>query len=61
MPGTVTSLQRCPGHREPMEFLEVARFDDEGIEGDEHRSPESIRQVLLMPAVTDDEVRTWFG
>ena len=25
----------------------MARFDDEGIEGDEHRSPESIRQVLL--------------
>jgi hypothetical protein len=23
--------------------------------------PEAIRQVLLMPAVTDDEVRTWFG
>ena len=23
--------------------------------------PESIRQVLLMPAVTDDEVSTWFG
>ena len=23
--------------------------------------PEAIRQVLLMPAVTDDEVQTWFG
>ncbi len=23
--------------------------------------PEAIRQVLLMPAVTEDEVRTWFG
>ena len=24
-------------------------------------SPESIKQVLLMPVVTDDEVSTWFG
>jgi hypothetical protein len=23
--------------------------------------PEAIRQVLLTPAVTDDEVSTWFG
>jgi hypothetical protein len=24
-------------------------------------SPESIKQVLLMPVVTDEEVSTWFG
>jgi hypothetical protein len=24
-------------------------------------SPESIKQVLLMPAVTDEDVSTWFG
>jgi hypothetical protein len=24
-------------------------------------SPESIKQVLLMPAVSDDELSTWFG
>ena len=24
-------------------------------------SPEAIRQVLLMPTVSDDEVSTWFG
>jgi hypothetical protein len=23
--------------------------------------PESIREVLLMPPVTDDDVSTWFG
>lgn len=23
--------------------------------------PEAIKQVLLMPAVSDDEVSTWFG
>jgi hypothetical protein len=24
-------------------------------------SPEAIRQVLLMPPVSDEEVSTWFG
>ena len=24
-------------------------------------SPEAIKQVLLMPTVTDDDVSTWFG
>ena len=24
-------------------------------------SPESIKQVLLMPAVSDEDVSTWFG
>ncbi len=24
-------------------------------------SPETIKQVLLMPAVSDEEVSTWFG
>ena len=24
-------------------------------------SPEAIKQVLLMPSVSDDEVSTWFG
>src|SRR3954447_18511956 len=47
-----TALRRC--RQDPARIAElVARRTT--------LPPESIRQVLLMPTVTDDEVRTWFG
>ena len=46
------ALRRC--RQDPMRIAElVARRTT--------MPPEAIRQVLLMPPVTDDEVRTWFG
>jgi MOSC domain-containing protein YiiM len=50
MSGSVFSLQRCPGHRVQMERLDEAAFDLDGMEGDAHRAPGSIRQVLLEDA-----------
>jgi hypothetical protein len=46
------ALRRC--HQDPARIAQLVA----------HRTtmpPEAIRQVLLMPVVTDDEVRTWFG
>jgi hypothetical protein len=47
-----TALRRC--RQDPARIAElVARRTT--------LPPEAIRQVLLMPAVTEDEVSTWFG
>jgi MOSC domain-containing protein YiiM len=47
--GTVILLQRCPGHKAPMERAAVLNLvEGLGIEGDAHARPRSSRQVLLM-------------
>ncbi|RPH46981.1 MAG: MOSC domain-containing protein [Planctomycetota bacterium] len=47
--GTVVLIQRCPGHKGPMERVEVLTLvEGVGIEGDAHARPRSSRQVLLM-------------
>lgn len=48
-PGTVTSLQVCPGHGEPMRLVDPAVFTaDLGLEGCRHARAGSRRQVLLI-------------
>jgi MOSC domain-containing protein YiiM len=54
--GFVSSLQRCPGKRLPMEQLDEVFIDPEGLEGDAHRAPDSIRQVLLEDAEALEEL-----
>jgi len=57
----IVSLQRCVGHREPMETPEsVNLIAGLGIEGDRHATDEGVRkarQVLLM----DEETLESFG
>ena len=57
----ITSLQRCVGHREPMQPVTSATvIDGFGIEGDRHATSEGVRagrQILLM----DEETLEAFG
>jgi len=57
----ITSLQRCVGHRDPMQAVTSARFiDGFGIEGDRHATSEGVRvkrQILLI----DEESLEAFG
>jgi MOSC domain-containing protein YiiM len=47
--GTVVFLQRCPGHKKPMEPAGALKLiEGLGIEGDCHQKPRGSRQVLLM-------------
>ena len=40
----ITSLQRCVGHREPMQAVSSVKFiDGFGIEGDRHAISEGVR------------------
>jgi MOSC domain-containing protein YiiM len=39
-----------------MEALQEARFDQAGIDGDAHRAPESIRQVLVHDHEVNEEL-----
>ena len=48
MPGSVISLQLCPGHRMPMVPLDEAAFDEAGMEDDAHRGAGSIRHLLIQ-------------
>jgi MOSC domain-containing protein YiiM len=53
MTARIVSIQRCPGHRESMEFLEQATLQTGiGIEGDNHARAASKRQVLLADLET---------
>lgn len=52
MPGSVVSLQLCPGSRMPMRPLREAELDDSGLVGDHNRAESSIRQLLLEDAET---------
>jgi hypothetical protein len=47
-----TALRRC--RQDPARIAEL-------VSRRTTLPPEAIREVLLMPAVTEDEVRTWFG
>lgn len=47
-----TALRRC--HQDPARIAAL-------ISRRTALSPEAIKQVLLMPSVSDDEVSTWFG
>lgn len=50
---TVASLQICPGPRQPMQQVALARaVENLGLEGDRHAKADSKRQVLLMEAET---------
>jgi MOSC domain-containing protein YiiM len=54
--GTVASVQRCPGHRQPMEPLaEATLIANVGIAGDRHAGAGKRRQVLLVESETLDE------
>jgi MOSC domain-containing protein YiiM len=55
--GIVTSLQRCPGYRKQMHFIEEAEvITNLGIKNDTHALPDSTRQVLLIEKETLDEL-----
>jgi MOSC domain-containing protein YiiM len=57
MAARIVSIQRCPGHREQMEFLQQATVRTGlGIEGDNHARPASKRQVLLADLETLEEL-----
>lgn len=46
----VISIQICPGHRQPMQTLQIATAtQDYGLEHDIHAHSNASRQVLLMP------------
>ena len=53
---TITSLQICVGHREPMRSVEIAKvITGFGIEGDRHATSEGVRvarQALLIDEET---------
>lgn len=54
--GVVTTLLVCPGHGEPMQAANPARFvADLGIEGCRHARAGSRRQVLLIEEETLDD------
>lgn len=60
--GTIVSVQRCPGHRQPMEPLAAATFiADQGIVGDRHAIAGKRRQVLLIESETLDQVGITIG
>ena len=50
--GTVTSLQICPGHRQPMNQKQSRAITNLGLEGDQHAKQGSARQVLFMDEET---------
>jgi MOSC domain-containing protein YiiM len=48
MQARISSIQVCPGHREPMQLLRGARLDSGlGLDGDKHANAASKRQVLI--------------
>jgi MOSC domain-containing protein YiiM len=48
MQARISSIQVCPGHREPMQLLRSARLESElGLDGDKHANAASRRQVLI--------------
>lgn len=61
MSGSITSIQLCVGHRDPMKSVDSAEMTaGYGIEGDRHAVSEGVRtkrQVLL----TDEETLAKFG
>jgi MOSC domain-containing protein YiiM len=59
--GTVRSIQTCPGERQPMRSLEETELLDGGIPGDDHFSPGSVRQLLLIEAETLAELGVEIG
>src|SRR5690348_11149436 len=53
----IVSIQLCPGHREPMQPVPQAMLITWfGLEGDQHASEASLRQVLLADGEALDAV-----
>ena len=46
--GKVVSLQVNVGHRQPLESRERVTVVPGGLDGDRHRNPRGLRQILLM-------------
>ena len=57
MQARISSIQLCPGHREPMQLLRRARLDSGlGLEGDKHANAASRRQVLIADRESLDQL-----
>ncbi|HSO94059.1 MAG TPA: MOSC domain-containing protein [Candidatus Dormibacteraeota bacterium] len=62
MPARVSSIQVCPGHREPMRPLSSARLETgTGLDGDKHANPASRRQVLIVDKEALDQLELEAG
>jgi MOSC domain-containing protein YiiM len=57
MQARISSIQVCPGHREPMRPLSTARLERGiGLDGDQHANAASRRQVLIADREALDQL-----
>lgn len=62
MPARISSIQACPGHREPMRPLGTARLESGiGLDGDKHANAASRRQVLIADREALDQLELEAG